>query len=99
KGRLPGFETSVDKTWVDPVVGANLDYELTKRWALCVRGFVGGFGVSADIAGEVFAGATYKFNDCCSATLGYRYLYERYERAFKFELDTQGFLLGFGFHF
>ena len=99
KGSLPGFSASTDKTWADPMVGANLNYELTKRWSLGFKGLVGGFGVSAEIAAEVFAGVTYRFTDCCSATLGYRYLYEDYDRAFKFNLDAQGFVLGFGFHF
>lgn len=99
KGVLPGFNASNDTTWADPVVGANFNYELSRRWSLGLRGFVGGFGVSAELAGEVFAGATYHFTDWCSATLGYRYLYEKYDRSLKLELDAQGFLLGFGFHF
>ena len=99
KGLLPGFDASPDKTWVDPMVGASLSYDLTKRWSVGLKGLVGGFGVSADIAGEVFAGVTYKYKEWGSATLGYRYLHEEYDRAFKFNLDTQGFLMGFGFHF
>ena len=99
KGLLPGFDASPDKTWVDPMVGASLNYDLTKRWSVGLKGMVGGFGVSADIAGEVFAGVTYRYKEWGSATLGYRYLHEEYDRAFKFNLDTQGFLLGFGFHF
>ena len=47
----------------------------------------------------MFAGVTYRYKKWGSATLGYRYLHEEYNRAFKFSLDTQGFLLGFGFHF
>jgi len=99
KGVLPSFGASTDKTWADPIVGANLSYELSKSWSFDLRGFVGGFGVSAELAGEVFAGVTYRFTDWCSATLGYRYLYEEYDRAFKFNLNAHGFLLGCGFHF
>src|SRR5207245_9517690 len=33
KGLLPGFDASADKTWVDPMVGASLNYDLTKRWS------------------------------------------------------------------
>ncbi len=99
-GVLPGFNANGDKTWVDPMVGASLTYELTTRWSADLKGMVGGFGVSADIAGEVFAGVSYRFTDWCSATLGYRYLHEEYDRSgFAFNLDTHGFLLGFGFHF
>ena len=99
-GALPGFSAGDDKTWVDPMVGASLIYDLSKRWSAGVKGMVGGFGASADIAGEVFAGVSYRITDWCSATLGYRYLHEKYDRQrFKFDLDAQGFLLGFGFHF
>lgn len=99
-GVAPGFSANTDETWADPMVGGSVSYEMTKRWSANLKGLVGGFGVPADIAGEVFAGVSYRFNDCCSATLGYRYLHEEYDRqAFIFNLDSHGFLLGFGFHF
>ena len=99
-GVLPGFNRSDYKTWVDPMVGGNVSYDFTKKWSADIKGMVGGFGVSATIAVDAFAGVSYRFNDWCSATLGYRYLYEQYDhQAFTFNLDTQGFLLGVGFHF
>jgi opacity protein-like surface antigen len=99
-GALPGFKASGDKTWVDPVIGAELRYDLSERWSLVTKGTVGGFGVSSKIAWEVFSGVDYRFTDWCSGILGYRYLHEEYDREdFKFNLDTNGFLLGVGFHF
>lgn len=99
-GALPGFQTSGDQTWVDPVIGAGLSYDLSRRWSLVTKGTVGGFGVSSDLAWEVFSGVSYRFTDWCSATVGYRYLHEDYSRDdFKFNLAAHGFLLGFGFHF
>jgi hypothetical protein len=99
-GVLPGFNSSADKVWADPLIGANLRYDLSPRWFIEAKGTVGGFGVSADLAWEVFAGAGYRINDWCVATLGYRYLHEDYDRSqFSFNLDAHGFLLGFGFHF
>ena len=99
-GALPGFKFNRDKTWVDPLIGADLRYDLSGRWSIEAKGTVGGFGVSADFVAEVFAGASYRMTDWCSATVGYRYLHEKYDRdAFAFNLDAQGFLLGFGFHF
>jgi hypothetical protein len=74
-GEQPGFQASVDRTWVDPMVGADLRYDLSKKWFVGAKGLVGGFGVSADMAYEVFAGVGYHFTDWCSATIGYRYLY------------------------
>ena len=99
-GALPGFSRSGDKTWVDPVIGADMRYDLSRRWSLEAKGTVGGFGVASDIAWEAFCGASYRFNDCCSLTFGYRYLHEEYSRGgFALNLDTHGFLLGVGFHF
>lgn len=99
-GILPGFNADTDKTWVDPMVGASLQYDLGKGWAATVKGLVGGFGASADLAGEAFAGVLWRFSDHWSATLGYRYLREEYDRDnYEFTLDAQGFLLGLGVRF
>jgi hypothetical protein len=99
-GLLPGFNANADKTWVDPVVGASLSYDLGRQWSADAKGLVGGFGISADIAGEAFAGVSHRFSDRCSLTFGYRYLHEDYDRGnFALKLDTHGFLVGVGFHF
>ncbi|HXC99277.1 MAG TPA: hypothetical protein VN048_08040 [Verrucomicrobiae bacterium] len=99
-GLLPGFKTSGDKTWVDPVIGADLRYDLSKRWFLMAKGTVGGFGAASDISWDVFTGIGWHITDWCSAALGYRYLHEEYDRNnFEFNMDAQGFLLGVGFHF
>jgi hypothetical protein len=99
-GALPGFHRNGDRTWADPIVGADVSYDLTARWSIGAKGTIGGFGVSADIAAEVFVGATYRFTDWCSATAGYRYLYEDYSQDnYRLKLDAQGLLLGLGFHF
>lgn len=99
-GLLPGFNAASDRTWVDPVLGAALSCDLGRRWSADVKGLVGGFGVSADFAGEVFAGVSHHFSDRCSVTVGYRYLHEDYARDnFAFQLDAHGCLLGVGFRF
>ncbi len=99
-GLLPGFNTSADKTWVDPVIGADLRYDLSRHWFVGAKGNVGGFDVSAQIAWEVFAGCGYRFTDWCSASIGYRYLHEDYDRdRFTFNLDAHGVLVRVGFHF
>jgi hypothetical protein len=99
-GLLPGLKQSGDKTWVDPLIGAELSYDLSRDWSLVTKGTVGGFGVSSDMAYEVFGGVNYRVSGWFSTTLGYRYLHEEYSRSgFNFDLDAHGFLLGFGFHF
>jgi hypothetical protein len=99
-GTLPGFRASGDRSWVDPVIGASLRYELSPRWSLVAKGTVGGFGVASDIAGEVFGGVTFRITDWCSVTAGYRYLHEEYSRdRFCLNLDAYGVLVGVGFQF
>jgi opacity protein-like surface antigen len=99
-GILPGFAAASDKTWVDPVVGAGLSYDLGQRWSAQAKGLVGGFGVAADVAGEAYAGVSRRVSDSCLVSLGYRYLHEKYDRAgYAFTLDTHGFLVGVGFRF
>jgi opacity protein-like surface antigen len=97
---LPGFNASGDKTWMDPILGADLRYDLTERWSLITKGTFGGFDVAADLAWEVMGGVSYRFSDSCSAALGYRFLHEDYSHdRFTFNTDIQGFILGVGFHF
>jgi hypothetical protein len=99
-GTLPAFNASEYDSWVDPVVGADLRYELSRRWSLGLKGDVGGFGVSADIAWEVYGDVTFSISDWCSASLGYRFLRENYDRdRYTFNVDVQGLLIGVGFHF
>ena len=40
-GRLPGFDASQDETWVTPVVGFDLSYDLGAKWSLLAKGTVG----------------------------------------------------------
>jgi opacity protein-like surface antigen len=97
-GGLPGFNVSGDQTWVDPVFGASLGYDLSPRWSLLARGTAGGTG--SGLGWEALGGVSYRFSDWCSASLGYRYLHEDYARQhFSLNTDIQGFILGFGFHF
>ena len=99
-GALQGFTRSGNKTWTDPVLGMDLRYDLSRRWSLVTQGMVGGFGVASDLAWEVFGGVNYHITDWWSATVGYRYLREDYDRqGFQLHLDAQGFLVGLGFHF
>ena len=97
-GTLQGFNVSGDKTWVDPVIGADLRYDLSKRWSLLVKGTSGGAG--SGLGYDVVGGVGYRFCDWCSAAVGYRYLHEDYsQNGFKLDANLNGFILGVGFHF
>ena len=84
---------------MDPIVGANLSYDLTRHWLLLVRGTVGGFG-NNDLGYDVFAGPAYRFADWGLVTLGYRYLHQEYNHNnFSLNANAHGFLLGVAFQF
>jgi len=98
-GVLPGFESSDSETWVEPLVGANLGYDLTHHWRLVTRGTVGGF-TDFSVQWDLFGGVGYQFNDWCRATVGYRYLHEEFDQDdFTLNADVHGFLLGVVFRF
>jgi outer membrane receptor protein involved in Fe transport len=98
-GPLRGFGFSESQSWVSPVIGANLSYDLTRHWQVLVRGKLGGVS-DGDFGWELFGGVGYRFTDWLSAMAGYRYLYQQYNHSdFSFKADVQGALLGVAFKF
>jgi opacity protein-like surface antigen len=99
-GLAQGFTADGSVTWSDPLVGTKLRYNLTKHWFGTFLGDVGGFGVGSKISWSVFGGIGYQFASWFSATLGYRYLHEDYDKdGFLMNVNVQGFLVGLGFRF
>lgn len=99
-GALPGFAADDSRSWVDPLVGANLRYIFTGRCYAVVPGDVGGFGVGSDQTWSVYGGVGCRFADWISMTLGYQYLHHDFQGGgFVSKLNVQGLLLGVGFHF
>jgi opacity protein-like surface antigen len=99
-GTAAAFSTDASKNWYDPIVGANLRYDFSKRWYAVVLGDAGGFGAGSKLEWEVFGGVGYEFTSWFSTTLGYRYMHMNYDKdQFKMDVGVQGFLLGIGFHF
>lgn len=98
-GWLPGFVVSQDETWVTPVIGADLWYDLNAKWALLAKGTIG-VGNDDSEGWEVMAGLVYRFGTHWSATLGYRYLHEEYSRQrFTYFTDVSGAVFGASFGF
>ena len=98
---------SVDgsKTWVDPIVGVQLRTpETGKRWHAQVYTEIGGFSVGSCLAWQVFPTVGVNLSKNASLEVGYRWLdidYSSGEDAtlFKYDVLTQGPVLGFGFKF
>jgi opacity protein-like surface antigen len=90
--------------WIDPLVGAIAEIPLAPRWALELRGDVGGFGVGADLAWQAVVTARWRATDSVDVVASYRYLDVDYEDGsgadlFVYDIATSGPGLGVTFRF
>jgi len=98
---------SVDgsKTWFDPIVGIQLKTPDTgSRWHAQVYTEIGGFGAGSTFTWQVFPTFGVNLAKWVSLDFGYRWLDIDYssgedETLFKWDVLTQGPVLGFGFRF
>jgi hypothetical protein len=88
--------------WVDPIIGARVTADLTKKLVVNLRGDVGGFGVGSDISWNGVLTFGYRFTPSITAMLGYRLLYVDYKggssRA-RYEETMYGPMAGVAFTF
>jgi hypothetical protein len=98
---------SVDgsKTWFDPLVGLQLRTpENGKRWHAQVYTEFGGFGVGSTFTWQVFPTVGVDLTKRAALEFGYRWLDIDYSSGenttlFKYDVLTQGPVLGFAFRF
>jgi hypothetical protein len=98
---------SVDgsKTWVDPIVGAQIHTPDTgKRWHAQVYTEIGGFGAGSTFTWQLFPTIGVNVSKRASLEFGYRWLSIDYSSGdgatlFKYDVLTQGPVLGFAFKF
>ena len=99
-GVLPSIKVDDDNEWIDPIIGARLDYQLGKSWSINVVLDVGGFDVSSFLTGEVVLGASWHLSDHWRITLAYRYLADDFvDGNFRWQIAEHGFILGVGLRF
>jgi hypothetical protein len=88
------------KDWVDPIIGARWVWKFADRWALLVRGDIGGFGVGSDFTWQAAGLVDWQPFKYVSFTAGYRALYQDYEEGsgrdlFKYDATMHGPVIGF----
>jgi len=84
--------------WVDPYIGARIQYPLGKRWSLTGYADIGGFGLGSDLSWQAMAGTNYAFNPNLIGKIGYRIVYNKYSNDdFNYDMTSAGFYLGLGF--
>jgi hypothetical protein len=93
------------KTWVDPIVGVQLRTpENGKRWHAQVYSEIGGFGAGSTFTWQIFPTVGVNLAKWASLEFGYRWLDIDYKSGenltfFKYDVLTQGPVLGFAFKF
>jgi hypothetical protein len=100
----PDVTRNQDKTWVDPIAGITLRTPADRRAQLRLYTEVGGFGAGSDFTWQVFPTVSLKLTNKASLELGYRWLDLDYatgenDDEFRYDVLTQGPVLGFGFRF
>ena len=100
----PDVTRNQDKTWVDPIAGVTLRTPADHRAQLRFYTEVGGFGAGSDFTWQVFPTESFRLSRKASLDFGYRWLdvdYATGERneEFRYDVLTQGPVLGFGFRF
>jgi hypothetical protein len=68
-------------SWIDPIIGivGEFGFPFTDRWAVNLKGDVGGFGVGSEFAWQVTAALRWRMNDQWDFSAGYRYMDVDYE--------------------
>jgi hypothetical protein len=100
----PDVTRKQDKTWVDPIVGLTLHTPADRRVRLRVYSEIGGFGAGSDFTWQVFPSLGLGLGKTASVEFGYRWLDLDYatgegDEQFRYDVLTQGPVIGFAFRF
>ena len=97
---------SFSRTFVEPLLGAQIGLNLSDRWTVGIRGDVSGFNISADrnFTWNFLVGTQYAFSPNTALQLGYRFNNFDFEdgsglRRAKVNLNQNGLLLSVIFRF
>jgi len=87
---------------VSPVVGGRVQYDLSDKWLVSIRGDVGGFGIgnAADLVWGATALLGYRLSDRATLGFGYRYYDIDYSKG-RLDADVQlyGPMIGVAYRF
>jgi hypothetical protein len=98
--RTRDFNASGSEIWVDPIIGARVQQELSDKFFFRAAGDVGGFGVSSDFTWQTTAMFGYRVCEGGSVVLGYRGIGTDYEDGdTSYNCINHGPLLGVEYKF
>jgi hypothetical protein len=103
-GPLNTREAKVNKSWVDPVVGAQAFLPLSETFQLHLRGDIGGFDLGCKFTWQAVVRVNWQVSPLIRLGLGYRWLDQDYESGsgsdyFRWSVLTQGPLVAAGVTF
>ncbi|ASV84645.1 hypothetical protein CES85_5440 [Ochrobactrum quorumnocens] len=88
---FPAVDRSGSQSWVDPIVGFTMHYDINNKWFMDVMADVGGFGVSSDITLQGTTTVGYNWTDTIASSFGYKALYTDYtDGGFRYEATQHG---------
>lgn len=86
-----------EKTWVDPILGLNGEWILSKHWGLDIKGDIGGFGVNSQFTLMLASVVAYKVSNNFNILGGIKYLGVNYvDSGYETNINQYGFILGVG---
>jgi hypothetical protein len=88
------------KSWLDPVVGLSMHYDINDRWFVNALADVGGFNVGSKITAQGFGAVGYRWTKNISSAIGYRVIYTDYEdNGFTYNITQHGLFSSLGISF
>ena len=91
------------QSWIDPIIGGRISWDMTKHLVFITRVDIGGFGIGSEFEWNLMAGVGYRLSNI--TFLGaYRIWYAKYENGsgdnlFVYDLTTSGPGLAMVIHF
>jgi hypothetical protein len=73
-GVAPLPRAEARESWLDPFVGLRFVHDFNERWSVALRGDIGGFGVSSELAANASALFGWRVGDRVTLRGGYRIL-------------------------
>jgi opacity protein-like surface antigen len=96
----PSIVGDTSKSWLDPLVGVRYEHAFNDRWSVNLRGDIGGFGVSSDLATNVAATFGWRMTQATNLRFGYRVLQMDFaDDGFVLDAILQGYTIGFSYAF
>jgi hypothetical protein len=94
---------STSESWFDPILIARIKNPTEEKLLYQLRSDIGGFGVGADLSWQIQAYVGYRFSPLFQLSAGYRIISIDYEKGqgenrFKYDINTSGPVVRFGFN-